>query len=283
MNWLLNVFNVDFPGFFGEVCNLLNNFTPKDFFEIIILTVLLFLAFRFLKGRKAGALILGIALCFVLLILSKMFELNVLYSLLNGLIGSGTLVIIVIFQPEIREALEKIGNGSINGIMNFSDRKRKKELYFNVIENICTAVGELSADSTGALIVIERTTGLSDIIETGITINADVNVSLIKNLFYNKAPLHDGAVVVSEGRLTAAGCFLPLTRRSDVDQNLGTRHRAAIGMSETSDAIIIVVSEETGSISVAHDCTLMRNLSVVDLKNLLHENILRTSGNLADK
>lgn len=276
---LLNTFAQDFGQLISSAKDILLNFSIGDAIEVAVLSLLFFLVVRFLRGKKAGVLLIGIAVCVLAVVLSNIFEFKVLHTVFNSIIEYGTLVIIVIFQPEIRDALEKIGSGSIKGIMNFSDRRKKKELYYTVIENICEAVKELSAESTGALIVIERTTGLSDIVQTGIIINADVNSSLLRNLFYNRAPLHDGAVVISDGRVAAAGCFLPLTRRSDVDPSLGTRHRAAIGMSESSDALIIVVSEETGAISVAHDCKLDRNLTVDALKNFLSESILRTSGN----
>jgi len=279
MTNLLNINTSDISDFIEKSKKLFLSFDIVDFIEIFIISVLLFIAFRFLKGRKAGALIIGIAVCLLALVVSRIFELNVLYSIFKSIIGSGTLVIIIIFQPEIREALEKIGSGSIHGIMSFSDRKKKKEQYYNVIENVCAAVKELSLESTGALIVIEKTTRLAEIIQTGIVINSDVNASLIRNLFFNKAPLHDGAIVIAEGRIAAAGCFLPLTRRSDIDPDLGTRHRAAIGMAESSDAIVIVVSEETGAISVAYDCTLERQLSLDELNAFLMETLLRTSGN----
>ena len=279
---LLSISNIDFESIINAAGEVITSFNPVDAIEIVILAVLSFFAFRFLKGRKAGALIIGIALCLAMLFLSDIFGLNVLNALLSSIVASGTLVVIVIFQPEIREALEKIGNGSINGLLSFSDRRKKKELYFSVIDNVCSAVRELSRESTGALIVMERTTRLADITDTGVIINADVSASLIRNLFYNRAPLHDGAVVISEGRIAAAGCFLPLTRRQDVDPDLGTRHRAAIGMSETSDSVIIVVSEETGAISVAYDCGLKRNMTVAELKAFLHEVILRSSGNVAE-
>ena len=278
----LNIGDIDFGSIADTALSVLRSFRVIDAIEILILSVFLFFAFKFLKGRKAGALIIGILICFILLFVSNLFELNVLNSILSSIVGSGTLVIIVIFQPEIREALERIGSGSIHGIMSFSDRKKKKELYYNVIEHICEAVKEMSHESTGALIVIERTTGLAEIINTGIVLNADVSSSLIRNLFYNRAPLHDGAVVISEGRIAAAGCFLPLTRRNDVDPDLGTRHRAALGISESSDALTIVVSEETGMISVAYDCTLTRGLTYDDLKLFLNENLLRTSGNVSN-
>ena len=281
MNTLLSVMPLDLDKFISCAKNVINDFEIMDAVEISILSVLVFLVLGFLKGRKAGAVLIGIALCVVVYVASVMFGFTVLESIFGSIIGSGALVIVVLLQPEIREALERMGNGSINSIASFSDRRKKKELYYNVIESICNAVKELSAESTGALIVLERTSGLADIIQTGIVINADVNSSLLRNLFYNKAPLHDGAVVISDGRIASAGSFLPLTRRSDIDPDLGTRHRAAIGMSESSDAIVVVVSEETGSISVAHDCALIRNLSVEELRAFLTENILRTSGNLS--
>lgn len=253
---------------------------PKDFIEIVILAGLLFFAFHLLKGRKSGALITGLLVLSGLSMVCYFFELDLLYQLFSS---SGLLVVIVIFQPEIRDALEKIGNGSLKGIMSFSDRKKKKEKYWNAIENICSAVTELSKDSTGALIVIERTISLSDIVKMGVVIDAKVNDLLIRNLFYNRAPLHDGAVVISGDRLVAAGCFLPLTQRSDLDSRLGTRHRAAIGMAERSDAIVIVVSEETGKISIAYDFSLIMDVKPDELKNFLNENVLRISCNPSDK
>lgn len=279
MNALLNAEGFDFSVFFEKCGTVLSGFNPLNAVELLLLAVVFFLAFRFLKGKKVGALIVGISLCVILYFVSSQLQFKALHALFSSVFEYGTLVVLLIFHPEIRDALERIGNGSINGIMSFSDRRKKKELYYNVIEHVCDAVKELSIESTGALIVIERTTALSDIIATGVSINADVNSSLLRNLFYNRAPLHDGAVVISEGRIAAAGCFLTLTRRNDIDQDLGTRHRAAIGMSESSDAVIVVVSEETGCISVAHDCTLRRNMSIDEVRSFLMETILRTSGN----
>ena len=266
-----------------EKCKIaISNFQVKDFIEIIILAGLLFLAFQLLRGRKAGALVTGLVVVAGLSILSNIFNLNVLYRLFSTILGSGLLVVIIIFQPEIRDALEKIGNGSLKGIMSFSDRKKKKEQYLNAIENICSAVTELSRESTGALIVIERSISLSDVVKMGVTLDANVNDLLIRNLFYDKAPLHDGAVVISGDKIVAAGCFLPLTQRVDLDSSLGTRHRAAIGMAERSDAIVIVVSEETGGISIAYDFSLIRNVKPKVLKEFLLENVLRISCNPSD-
>lgn len=266
-----------------EKCKIaISNFQVKDLIEIVILAGLLFLAFQLLRGRKAGALVTGLVVVAGLSILSNIFNLNVLYRLFSTILGSGLLVVIIIFQPEIRDALEKIGNGSLKGIMSFSDRKKKKEQYLNAIENICSAVTELSRESTGALIVIERSISLSDVVKMGVTLDANVNDLLIRNLFYDKAPLHDGAVVISGDKIVAAGCFLPLTQRVDLDSSLGTRHRAAIGMAERSDAIVIVVSEETGGISIAYDFSLIRNVKPKELKEFLLENVLRISCNPSD-
>ena len=187
----------------------------------------------------------------------------------------GILAIIILFQPEIRDALEKLGSGSISGFLSLREQRDKNQQYKAVINNITSAVRELSDSKTGALIVIERTTQLDDITQTGVSINADVNAFLIRNIFFNKAPLHDGAIVIEDARITAAGCLLPLTRRHDMGSELGTRHRAALGMSETSDAIIIVVSEETGMISVAFDCSLTRGFTADSLRRYLLKKLLK--------
>lgn len=279
MNFLLSATAFNFADFIDKIASTLSSFRFADAIEIFILSVIFFFAFRFLRSRKTGALLIGILFCLLLLGISIIFNFKVLQAFFGAIAASGVIVIIVILQPEIRDALERVGTGSHNSLMSFGDRKKKKELYYSVIDNICVAVKELSSEYTGALIVIERATRLSDIARSGVTINADVNALLIRNLFYNKAPLHDGALVIMDARIAAAGCFLPLTRRSDIDPDLGTRHRAALGMAETSDAIVIVVSEETGKISVAHDCNLRLDLSIDQLKTFLTDNIIRTSGN----
>ena len=275
MGLLATIWNPDLSNFLEKSKIVLMDFQLKDLIEIIILTVMLFFGFQLLRGRRAGTLAMGIAVLMLLLLLSSLFELNVLYKFFSSIIGSGILVIVIIFQPEIRDILERIGKGSLKGIINLSERKKKKEQYLTAIDDICTAVTQLSNDSTGALIVIEKSIKLSDLIQMGAILNANVNDLLIRNLFFNRAPLHDGAVVVSGDRIVAAGCFLPLTERDDLDSSLGTRHRAAIGIAERSDAVVIVVSEETGAISIAYESTLIRNVTPIKLKSFLHENVLR--------
>lgn len=268
-------------GEFFEKCKVaICSFSPKDFVEIVILACIIFLAFRLLRRRKSGALVTGIVILSLLSLISERLEFTVLQRLFSS---SALIVIIIIFQPEIRDALEKIGNGSLKGIMSFSDRRKKKEQYLNSIDNICAAVTELAKESIGALIVIERSIRLSDVTKTGVVIDANVNDLLIRNLFFNRAPLHDGAVVISGDKIVAAGCFLPLTQRVDLDSSLGTRHRAAIGMAERSDAVVIVVSEERGAISIAYDFSLVRDVKIDELKKFLQENVLRINLNSTDE
>ncbi len=266
-----------FSEFFLSVKNSFTSFHVTDAIDIILLSIILFLAFRFLKSRKAGALLVGVAIIFVLTAVALIFDFDATYFIFSSVIDVGIIALIIILQPEIRDALEKVGSGSVNGFMSFGDQKKKRQTYSKAIDQICSAVNDLSRSKTGALIVISRTTKLDEIIENGISINADVNSFLLRNIFYDKAPLHDGAVIIDDARIAAAGCLLPLTRRTDVDGDLGTRHRAAIGMSETSDAIIIVVSEETGIISVADDCSLTRNYTFESLRPYLMRKILRIS------
>ncbi|MBE6643903.1 MAG: TIGR00159 family protein [Ruminococcaceae bacterium] len=266
-----------FSNFFASVKNAFVEFAVTDAIDIVLLAAILFLGFRFFKSRKAGVLLLGVVLIVALTFVAYIFNLDATYFIFSAILDIGVLALIILFQPEIRDALEKVGTGSVLGIMSFSDQKHKRQMYSKAIAQICSAVNDLSRTKTGALIVISRTTKLDEIIETGITINSDVNSFLIRNIFFNKAPLHDGAIVIDDARIAAAGCLLPLTRRTDVDADLGTRHRAAIGMSETSDAIVIVVSEETGTISVAYDCSLTRGYTAESLRSFLTKKILRKS------
>lgn len=274
---IMGILKIGFEGdfsFFSQIKDIFTSFRITDAVDIILLTALFFVAFRFLKTRKAGALIIGIVLCAVVWIVASFFDLYGLAFIIECVFDYGILALVIIFQPEIREALEKLGSGSLGRFSLIGDKQKK--LYSIMITNICSAVANLSASKTGALIVIERNTQIDDITETGVKLNADVNSTLLRNIFFNRAPLHDGAVVIEDGRIAAAGCLLPLTRRTDLDSGLGTRHRAAIGMSEVSDAVIIVVSEETGVISVAYDCELTRDYTLDTLRSFLAKKLMRT-------
>lgn len=248
-----------------------------DAIDILLLTLIFFLTVRFFKNRKAGALIVGIIICLVILFLATLFDLAGVKYIFSGIFKIGFIAIVIIFQPEIRELLEKMGSGSIKGLSGFGDKGSKKQLQYTVIDNVCKAVQILSVEKTGALIIIARTTQLDDIVSTGVAINADVSDSLLRNLFYNRAPLHDGAVIIDNGKITAASCILPLPKRTEVDSDLGTRHRAAIGLTEISDAIAIVVSEETGVISIAKESELTRYFTAENLRKYLRRELINDS------
>lgn len=252
-----------------NVKSIFTNFQWTDAIDIILLAVLFYFVFSFFKSRKAGTLLIGIFLCLLLYTAAVLLNLSGVEYILSGVFKIGALAIIIIFQPEIRDILETIGSGSIKGIKTFSDQARKKQAKYKAIDNICKAVNVMSMDRTGALIVIGRTTQLDDVTTTGIEINADVSDYLIRNLFYDKAPLHDGAIVIEGNRIKAAACILPLPRHTYVHNDLGTRHRAAVGLSEISDAVIIIVSEETGTISVAKESELKRDFTEDSLRKFL--------------
>ncbi len=259
--------------FIGNIKSIITDFHWTDAVDIIILAALFYFVFRFFRGRKAGALLVGIIICVILYIISapKLLNLVGLRFILSGIFtsGNGVLAIIIIFHQEIRDFLESIGTGSLKGIRTFGDQARKKQNQYKAIDNICKAVHVMSAERTGALIVIGRTTQLDEIINSGIVINADISDYLIRNLFFNKAPLHDGAVVIENNRIKAASCILPLPKYTHVESDLGTRHRAAVGLSEISDAIIVIVSEETGVISVARENELKRDFTEDSLRKFL--------------
>lgn len=279
MNWLLSMVDGSIMGsinsFFNFAKSAFLNFSINDAVDVLLLTLFFLFTFKFMKGKKLGSLIIGVFICFVVYIAASVFSLAGIKFILSGIFQIGILAFIVLFQPEIRDLLEKLGSTSIIRLFSIGDSGKKDNRNYQVIDNVCSAVRELSSTKTGALIVIERTTQLDEVTRTGVAINADVNSYLLRNLFYNKAPLHDGAVVIDEGKIASAGCILPLTRRSDFAGDLGTRHKAAIGLSEISDAIIIVVSEETGIISVAMDYTLTRDYTADTLRKFLLKNILQ--------
>ncbi|MGM9626121.1 MAG: diadenylate cyclase CdaA [Eubacteriales bacterium] len=228
-----------------------------DILDILLLAVMLFFAYRFIRERRAGKLALGIVLLFLIMILSDVLDMYVTRFLLQNIFQMGIMVVIILFQPEIRSALEKIGGEPIKSIKGIGEQKDSTKIL-SVIKEVCEAMGDLAEEKTGALVVFERTTRLGDIVKTGTVLNADVSSFLLKNIFFNKAPMHDGATIIAGNRIHSAGCFLPLSLNDSIIKDLGTRHRAGIGMSENSDAVVVIVSEETGTISVALDGKLKR-------------------------
>ena len=240
--------------------------------DIAIVIFLVYMFFKAVKGSRAWQLIKGIALFIIITWISGLLNLKILNWILTGIMNLGVVAIIVIFQPELRRGLEQLGTNKFTkffGIDKDISTKTKEDIYKIVI-----AATELSKAKTGALIVIERDIKIQDIIAGGIPMNADVSPQLLVNIFEPKTPLHDGAVVISGNKIAAAACVLPLADDKDIAKELGTRHRAAIGISKESDSIVVVVSEETGKISVAKDGTLIADVREDVLKKILISNIV---------
>ena len=240
--------------------------------DIAIVIFLVYMFFKAVKGSRAWQLIKGIALFIIVTWISGLLNLKILNWILTGIMNLGVVAIIVIFQPELRRGLEQLGTNKFTkffGIDKDISTKTKEDIYKIVI-----AATELSKAKTGALIVIERDIKIQDIIAGGIPMNADVSPQLLVNIFEPKTPLHDGAVVISGNKIAAAACVLPLADDKDIAKELGTRHRAAIGISKESDSIVVVVSEETGKISVAKDGTLIADVREDVLKKILISNVV---------
>ncbi len=231
--------------------------------DILFVAVLFYYIFKFIRRRRAGKLAIGVAVFLLILLVTQALDMHASQFLLANVFQIGLVTVIVVFQPELRSALEVIGGETV---MAPFKRSRDVSETTAMIDVLADAVSDLSESKTGALIVIERTTLLGDHIITGTVINADVEKELIKNIFFNKAPMHDGAMIIRGNRIHAAGCLLPLTTRTDLIKDLGMRHRAAIGLSENSDAIVIVVSEETGTISYVEGGEISRNYTPTMLK-----------------
>ena len=254
--------------------NLKNN--PINIFTTILdIAIVIFLIYCFVKmvkGSRAWQLAKGIAFLIIATWISGLLNLYILNSILTGIMNWGVIAIIVIFQPELRRGLEQLGTnqfGKFFGIDKSIEVKTKENIYRIVI-----AATELSKTRTGALIVIERDIKLNDIIDTGILMDSEISPQLLVNIFTPRTPLHDGAVVITDNKIAAASCMLPLADDKDIARELGTRHRAAIGISKESDSIVVVVSEETGKISIAKDGTLIADLREDVLKKILISNVV---------
>ncbi len=251
---------------------LFSNITFIDVLDMVIVSFIIYRAILMFKQTRAMALVKGILVLLVVTVIADLLNTATLSWLLNSLWTIGIIAIVILFQPEIRKALEQFGR---TGIMIAPSFKQRPETEINdAIEEVIKAVSVLSKNKIGALIVWERETGIRDYMETGISIDSLVSSSLLINIFIPKTPLHDGAVMIRKGRVVAAACYLPLTSNTNLSKELGTRHRAAIGISEYSDAVAIVVSEETGTISLAVDGEIFRFLDTSTLKEKLHHYLI---------
>jgi len=253
----------------GYTISVIRTMTLVDYIEIIILTWLVYILIRFVRETRAAQLLKGILFILIIALLLQQFEFKVLGVFSETIISVGVIAAIVMFQPELRRVLEKMGRSQIvkSIATNFEGEPYKLSCW---IEQITTACEKLSHKAIGAIIVIERETKLGEQINTGTILNAIPSDELFGNIFHPHTPLHDGAVIVRDGMILAAGCFLPKPQREElISKDLGSRHRAAIGLSEVSDAVIIVVSEETGTISIAQDGTLERGFTEEKLHDYL--------------
>ena len=254
-----------------QITGILMSIGITDILDIAIVAYLIYQALGFIRETRAQQLVRGIVIVFVVFLVSQLLSLNLLNWLLKSLITVGLIAIVVLFQPEIRRGLEQIGRRTV---IASQFRNVSKSDAIIVIRNIVDACEDFSASRTGALIVVEGQTMLNDIVETGVVIDAEISTRLLGNLFYEGSPLHDGAVIIRGAKAYAASCVLPLTSRTNIGGNLGTRHRAGVGVSEVSDALVIIVSEESGAISVAQNGQLLRFLDGKKLEKMLLETYL---------
>lgn len=259
----------------------------QDILDILIVAYIVYKLIELLKETRAGLLMKGILGIVVIYIFAKVMQLRAVSTIIQTLLTYGVFALLIVFQPELRKMLEQLGRTHFNlsqlrkaiaGLGNNVNSMEARSAVTRLINALCDACAILSKDHIGALIVIERNTRLGDIISTGTLVDASPSAELIKNIFFPNSPLHDGAMVVRDGRVHAAGCFLPLSNNYDISRTLGTRHRAALGMSEVSDALIVIVSEETGAISVAKNSKLNLRLTVNSLNSILCDELLEPEG-----
>lgn len=266
-----------FADFFENLKRALLSFDGVvDLLDVILVAFVIYGAIKLIRGTRAFQLAKGVLVLALIYFVVSLFEMRASEFILTFVFSNLFMILVVIFAPEIRHALETMGRGSvsISNILNFKNNEENdlQDTIKNSINCVCRACADMSDKQIGALIVFEKDTLLGEISKTGTFLDATVTTELISNIFFPKAPMHDGATIIKDGRVVSAGCFLPLSNNSRFSSDLGTRHRAAVGMSESSDAIVIVVSEETGDISVAEKGYLKRNISDGDLREILLKN-----------
>ena len=242
-----------------------SNISLWSILDILVVSYIFYKGYMLIKETRAEQLLKGIALIIALIPISYLLKLDMLYFILNKTLTIGVLSVVIIFQPEIRRALEHLGRSAFDDMHGIRD----EEVLHKVIDEISTAAENLSESRTGALIVIEQSTGLNEVMGAGTLLDANVTSSLLENIFVVNTPLHDGATIIRNNRIWSSGCVLPLTNNVTINKKLGTRHRAAIGLSEISDALVIVVSEETGTISLAINGKITRGYDRERLKKVL--------------
>ena len=247
----------------SSIQSIMSNFRPEDALDIAIVSYIVYKMIGFIRETRAMQLIRGLVIIIVAFFVSDIFNLYLLNWLLKSLFTMGLFAVVVLFQPELRRALEQVGRKNLMNTNSFRNIDKNKAV--ETVDALVSAIDDFSATRTGALIAIERETMLNDIIETGVVVDAEISIRLLGNIFYEGSPLHDGGVIIRGARIHAASCVFPLTEKKNIGRNLGTRHRAGVGLSEVCDALIIIVSEETGVVSIAEDGKIRR---FVDLKTI---------------
>lgn len=268
---------MDMRDIFNAFISVCMSISLADILDMVLLSYLLFKFMQLVRETRAQQLVKGICIMLVGYLIADFLQLKIMTLLLTTCFQWGILALIIMFQPELRRILEKIGRAKIVDFSMFgnADAQDMSEPWNKAINAICDATSSLSSTATGALIVCERQTRLGEQIDTGTVLNCTPSEAVFGNIFFPNTPLHDGAVIMRDGMILAAGCFLPKPQKEElINKQLGSRHRAAIGMSENSDAIVIVVSEETGTVSVAEDGELTRGYTRESLKKLLTDRLL---------
>lgn len=259
--------------FFNKIIVSFSILKISDVLDILIVAALIYAVIGIVRRTSSSRGAKGMLMLLIALGISEFFHLNMLRYLLGKTVELGLIAIVIIFRPELRRVLERMGSGTFGSLFSSAEVYGSQE---KAIEQTVLACIDMARTNTGALIVFERKSGLEEIIDTGSLIDAYVSAELLRNIFFINSPLHDGAVVIRGGRIYSAGCMLPLSHNSGISRDLGMRHRSAIGISETSDAICVVVSEETGSISIAENGTLKRHLSFEAFENILKTKLITT-------
>ncbi len=253
------------------ILNQLPKIRTKDIIEIIMISFVIYQIIKWVRGTRAWMLVKGIAVLFAIAAVATIFKLTTILWIFENTISVGIIAIIVVFQPELRKALEQLGRKNFFSQINVFEEQREHSeiLSVELIDEMLVAIDEMSKAKTGALIVIEQDVRLDEFERTGILIDAIISKQMLVNIFEHNTPLHDGAVILRHNRIVAATCYLPLSENMTLSKELGTRHRAAVGLTEVTDSIIIVVSEESGDISMALGGNLIRNVNTDYLKNKL--------------
>lgn len=261
-----------------SIQSLVRTFNIYDIIDISIVAFLIYHLIKIIRESRAGQLVKGIGIILVAYFLSCQLHFRMLSTILNNFFQFSIFGLLIVFQPELRRALEQLGRSDIREYWSFGNSKNDEDVYSrtyrDLINTVSDSVVSLCDEKMGALIVFERKTKLGEIIDTGTVVKSKPSVPLICNIFFNKAPLHDGALIIRDGMLYAGGCILPLTKSNRLKRELGTRHRAAVGVSENSDAVAVVVSEETGKVSIAVNGTLKTYESMEFFKKDLEKLLL---------